>query len=120
MRWVSTFAFVFAVVVGLVLVGQAFTEEPAAKPGPVQIDLSKLSPEVAKRLTEELAKQKKAASATADKKAKAAEAPTKGKPEAKPGAAAKPGEPPNKHKKPGEKPSGDKKPAEKEKEPEKK
>src|SRR5579871_966782 len=87
-RLVNPFAWkltaVVAVIFGLCLPGTTRAEDDAVKPGTIQLDLSKLPPDLAKRLVAELEKQKatpkaKAAEAPAAPKAKAAEAPTKGK-----------------------------------------
>jgi len=64
MKWSLRLAFGLAAVLGLVLVSQALTQDnPAPRQGVVQIDLNKLSPELAKRLLDEVAKQKAAAPA---------------------------------------------------------
>ncbi|OAI47179.1 hypothetical protein AYO44_10015 [Planctomycetaceae bacterium SCGC AG-212-F19] len=94
MRWSILFSFGMAGLLGLVLVNPGLGEDPApANPNIVQIDISKLPPEVAKRLLDELAKQKKPevpaaagdargkgdGNARADAKAKGGEKPSKGK-----------------------------------------
>ena len=74
MRWSPKLAWLTAGVLALALVGPALTQDQAAPPDRVQIDLNKLPPDVAKRLLDELAKQQQPA--VADKGDKA----EKGKP----------------------------------------
>jgi len=124
MRWSIPVAFGLVGLIVLILANPALSEDPAAaKPNIVQIDVSKLPPDVARRLLDELAKQKKPEAPVADRadakgdarakgdaKMRGEEKPSKGK--AKKGADGKG------RVQPGARP-GDKKPEEKDKKPEK-
>jgi hypothetical protein len=102
MRWSILVSFGTTGILGLLLAHSVLADgPPAPKQGIVQIDVNKLPPEVAKRLLDELAKQKKPAVAAADK-SKPEEKPSKGKGAEKPSKGKKPGDKPAKG---GEKPS---------------